>query len=169
MNHKQLVAGCYEEWRKMHHNASLRGYLPDFASEYEKWIFWEWMADRTRDLCEHLSMDIENKYGWKLTFYQYGRGYATIAPSEWMAAGSDFGGFASWKVLEGVGSGLEGYNRDKQVLAILQWINHYWKAEVECTEEWWDNMKAGDVHFRDLIDEHEGMTLKSVEMWVPAE
>jgi len=170
MRHQEIIEECYREWDRLWHNASLVRYLPEMKNEYEEYLFWLCLCTRRSRACKNLSGMIEERYGWKLTFWSYGRNGATIAPGEWMgpAACNDFGGFASWKVLEGVGSGLEGYNYDREVLAILRWINRYWRGTAEHIGEWWDDMMAGNEHFQELIDEHEEMTLKSVEMWVPA-
>ena len=39
-----------EEWRKMHHNASISHYMPDFRNEYERDMFWDQLARKLKDL-----------------------------------------------------------------------------------------------------------------------
>lgn len=171
MNHREVIEACYDEWREMHHNASLSRRLPDFQNEYEYHLFWSCLGDETHWAIEDLSEQIEEKWGWKLKFYSYGRQGATIAPDKWMLppACNSFGGFAAHKALENLSSGLEGYNHDRQVLAVLEFINNYWEKQVEYCSEWWTGMKEGNEHFQELIDEHEGMTLVTREVWVKEE
>lgn len=94
MNREELRDAVHKEWRRLHHNASLISSLPNFRNDYEAHLFWGYIGDEVSYLIRDLSVIIEDKCLFTLTFYSHGRGGATIAPAEWMrpAAGGSFGG-----------------------------------------------------------------------------
>lgn len=125
-----------EEWRRCWHNARLPT-LPYDDDEAE--LFWDRLGTAVADACRMLSDEIYEIYGERLTFYQYGRSGATIAPSEWMgqAPGNQFGSFHG---------PIDDYNHDgftselpriQTVLAILRYSNTFWRKAAASVEDWW--------------------------------
>src|SRR5574337_470000 len=81
-----------EEWRRCWHTAALPT-LP--YEEHEADLFWDHLGLAVHDARRTLSDEIYTLHQERLTFYQYGRSGATIAPHEWMgpAPGNQFGSF----------------------------------------------------------------------------
>jgi len=160
----ELEKLVYEEWGNMHHNASISSHYPDFQNEYEAHLFWDCLGDEVSSQIEYLVDWIEEEFGEKLTFYQYGRQGATIAPHEYerSVGGSGLGCLDGMKVPDGLG--LEGYNELYRLLKLFRFINKYWRDNAAYVGEWWADMKEAN-EWQGQIGEHEGKTLRTVEVW----
>lgn len=121
------------EWRRCWHNARLLS-LPYDDDESDQ--FWDCLGIALSDACRFLSNEIYEQYGQRLTFYQYGRNGATIAPAEWMgpAPCNQFGSFNG--PLE-YRESLDDFIYVQQTLAILRHINAYWRNLAASVDTWW--------------------------------
>lgn len=157
MTLEEVREAAYKAWQGLHHNASLRGAFPDVQNSFEDELFWSVLGEETSCWIRDLQEDIKERWGFELTFYQYGRSGATIAPDEWMTA-APCGSFGSLKseVLEpGYGiAGLEEYNHACAVLKCLEYIRTYWEAQAADIPGWWERMKEAN-EWADLINAHE--------------
>jgi hypothetical protein len=136
-------------WKNLHHNAKLNDW-PDFVNPEEQESFWHCLGDEVSYLCNDISEFIEEKWNRKLTFYQYGRGGATIAPSEWMAptGGGGFGSF-NWETTY-----CEEPEQLIEIAEILKYVRSYWEDQAQCAKEWWEDMKvANNWDFQELDEE----------------
>lgn len=125
-----------EEWQRCWHNATLPT-LPYDDDEAE--LFWDQLGIAVGDACRDLSDEIYEIYEERLTFYQYGRSGATIAPSEWMApaAHSHFGSFHGSLDDHNYDDFTYEFPRIQTVLAILRYSNAYWRKAAASVEDWW--------------------------------
>ena len=85
MNIEELEAAIYEEWRSLHHNASMSRILYgdkgiDFQNEYEEHLFFSVVSMDSSFWIDDLTELIREDFGYDLKFYSYGRQGATIAP-----------------------------------------------------------------------------------------
>jgi len=164
MKRQELISAIHHEWRNMHHNASISKYYPDFQNEYEGYIFWELLASCVPDEILELAEDIQDKWGVHLTFYQYGRNGASIAPSQWsQSVGGSGLGILLYSVLSDY-SGIEEHNENYRILQILKYINEFWRLRAEDVQQWWDETKE-QLELQSKIDAHEGMALVTKRVW----
>jgi len=129
----ELCDDILTEWKRCWHNARLRT-LPYADDEHES--FWNRLGLAVSDACHDLSDEIYEQYGERLTFSQYGRSGATIAPREWVGAapGGQFGGFNGPFEYR---DSLEDFVWIQRVLAILRHINAYWHNMATSIDAWW--------------------------------
>ena len=165
MNKEQLETALRDEWGNMHHNASLARTMPDFQNEYEYKLFVDCLRDYVTDAIDTLVDSIENDFGEKLTFYQYGRQGATIAPDDYMAP-APCNNFGSLNYT--VHDGLDGYNHGRKLLRMFRYINQYWKNTAKYVPEWWTEMKEANDYQPD-IDAHNGLKPIQTTVWVLVE
>ena len=148
---KELKGLLNEQADLMYHNASLLGMPP--CNYYGEEIDNQFDS-RLANYLEHillvdLSYKIKGKFGIDLTFRQYGRGGATIAPTEWVVEGqgimTEYSGLDGDTALEELmprycedWTNLSRYNALRKLLSILEYINDYWTKQVEDCSEWWD-------------------------------
>jgi hypothetical protein len=124
------------EWQRCWHNATLRT-LPYEDDEAE--LFWEQLGQAVQDACQDLSDEIYARYGHRLTFYQYGRNGATIAPHEWMgpAPGNQFGSFHGPIDAHNFQDYAREFPHIQEILTILRYINAYWRNLAASVDTWW--------------------------------
>ena len=153
---KELKGLLNEQADLMYHNASLLGMPP--CNYYGEEIDNQFDS-RLANYLEHillvdLSYKIKGKFGIDLTFRQYGRGGATIAPTEWVVEGhgimTEYSGIDGETALEdilyamtgywddGLRTNLSEYHALRRMLKILEYINDYWTEQVKHCPEWWD-------------------------------
>ena len=148
---KELKGLLNEQADLMYHNASLLGMPP--CNYYGEEIDNQFDS-RLANYLEHillvdLSYKIKGKFGIDLTFRQYGRGGATIAPTEWVVEGqgimTEYSGLDGDTALEELmprycedWTNLSRYNALRKLLLILEYINDYWTEQVKHCPEWWD-------------------------------
>jgi len=161
-----------QAWRDMHHNASIRSYYPDFQNDYETDLFWSRLEDEAHWFMEDLMQQVEEKFGWALKFYQYGRQGATIAPNDWMLSAScnNFGEFngkpmeTSWD--EDDPDTIEhAYEWNKRVLDTMIYINERCEEQAKYVPEWWEDTKEANGYKKE-IDAHDGKKKVMREVWV---
>jgi hypothetical protein len=143
MNHQEVIHAIRKEWNNLYHNASMLHL--DFCIEDERELA---AFDRCMEQRVHLGLlslraVVAGTFRFNLTFAQYGRGGATIAPSEWTRSCSmDWPHrFRFEDVLDDIGSGASGYYHDLRVLRCLQWVNGEVSVQVNSTEAWWEHEK----------------------------
>ena len=148
---KELKGLLNEQADLMYHNASLLGMPP--CNYYGEEIDNQFDS-RLANYLEHillvdLSYKVRGKFGIDLTFRQYGRGGATIAPTEWVVEGqgimTEYSGLDGDTALEELmprycedWTNLSRYNALRKLLLILEYINDYWTEQVKHCPEWWD-------------------------------
>ena len=166
MKREQLREAIKEAWRKMHHNASISRYYPKFRNEYEGRLFHDYLGFYVESEIEYLNDWIKEDFGITLTFYQYGRCGATIAPDEFMRpiGGDGFGSLNTERAFSDA-PGIEGYNADRETLRLLNRINKFWRGAAQDVGQWWqDTKEANDLQAR--INEHDGKRAVIKEVWV---
>ncbi|KKN85806.1 hypothetical protein LCGC14_0276130 [marine sediment metagenome] len=149
---KELKGLLNEQADLMHHNASLSSMLPTmnyYGEEIDNRF-----DGRLANYVEHillvdLSYRMKGKFGIDLTFRQYGRGGATIAPTEWVVEGygimTEYSGLDGDTAIEELlpfycedQTNLSRYHAMRKLLLILEYINDYWTEQVKHCSEWWD-------------------------------
>lgn len=185
INANKLYEDMREAWESLHHNASMRGRFPEMRNEFEEHLFWDFLRGDVSWLVEDLHDLVKEKFDEDLTFYQYGRGGATIAPSEWMAASASnsFGGLNY--TLEAYESYLwDSYGDDDEdeeelinrvnaeaekeaahVIEVIDYINNYWDQSTRYLAEWWQETKDAN-ELDEIIAAHDDMILVSKQVWV---
>lgn len=161
LTREQLEETLSQEWRNIHHNASISSHYPETKNEYENDLFWRWLGDHTSDMIEFLREDIKEQYGEELKFYSCGRMGATIYPDKYMQSvgGSGFG-----PLRFSMDEGLSGYNDGLRVLDILKTINNFWHDTVKDLPEAWKQAKK-DNDWQADIDNHDGMESYQATLW----
>jgi hypothetical protein len=151
---KELKGLLNYEADRMHHNASLLGTPFDSYGKKIDERFSDSLGFYVEDiLCPSLSHEISEKYGVILTFCQYGRGGATIAPSEWVVEWQGgYGGLDADSAMNDVDptweweeNNLAKYNALRRVLIILEFINDFWMDQVADCPSWWKAQAEGMV------------------------
>jgi len=143
MNHQEVIRAICEEWNRVYHNASMLHLDFRIESDRELKAFDRCMEQRVCLGLLSLRAAVAGMFGLSLTFAQYGRGGATVAPSEWVKPCSmDWSHrFRFEDTLNDIGSGAPGYHHDLRVLKCLQWINGEVRVQVNSTEAWWEHEK----------------------------
>ncbi len=158
---KKLEDKIKNEWEAMHHNAYLKGEWPniDLSSNdgYKEWErFWECVSEEAQfELDEDLPTICKEKFGMNLTFYQYGRGGATVYPDEYSTGGYNY--CLGYEKLPNYddGNSLETFNEMVNILELFKFINQYCKDYCKNNwADWWKELKNSNAWtFGDEDDE----------------
>lgn len=151
MKMDELERAVYEEWRNMHHNSSMSSSMPKFKNEHEYQLFLDHVGIEVSFWIDVLVESVEEKFGETLTFYQYGRMGATIAPHEYMnpAPCSSFGSLR----LGHISCGLDGYNELRHMLQLFRFINAYCRGIATNIGSWWQEAKVAN-DYQEEIDKY---------------
>jgi len=161
---KVLSEEVREEWNRLHHNASLAHCYPETRNDYEYSLFSDCLGDRVSQLFEYLKEEVKEETGYNLTFYQYGRQGATVAPSEWMAAagGGSFGSLRD--TIIGYDDDPDAARETAKVLRALRLINNIVIAYAADIPRWWKETKAANGWAR-KIRSMDGKKPRQVTVW----
>ena len=162
-----------QEWRRLHHNATLLHVYQkfNFRNDYEANMFDDHILEiEQQDLKSYLEESAVELYTFTLTFWQYGRSGATFAPSEWMcnSHSGHLGAFNSdiihrWDF----DNNIDHYNYTARVLKCLEWINTAVRAWCSGLPESWESYKEANGITPEQLAEYDGKTLtyRQVACW----
>jgi hypothetical protein len=166
-----------EEAQRMYHNARIAFF--DYKDD-ESSVFWEiFIPGEAECLLENLREDIKERWKETLTFYTYGRGGATIAPSEWIS--SNYRDFSPKAIESGysrefgemedtsdertefienivdehpyIEDALTFFEEDKQQAEIMKFINDTVEESVKDLERSWKEWREANEHLFDESDD----------------
>ncbi len=134
-----------KSWKNLHHNASLIRHYPEFRNEFEGRLFQAYIVEANNTvLLPMLSKTCSEQFGFDLSFSNYGRGGATIAPDDWTVRRGEgvLAGFA-WDVIDDADE-EDQVRIATRVLACIQSINEDVRKAVKTVPDWWSSTKKAN-------------------------